>query len=182
MNRFIQSVVTFVFAFLVISTGSLMSLKPVLLETRREAQADWDALIRAVRERNDSIPSLVEAVRAFEPGHAKLLFELNETRALVMRTIDPHALVQAINDQDAKLEFIEKMAKGNAGLEKHPPFALYWTRIAKTSRLANNARRNYNNAARVYNRLLTPFPQNMLVSVFGYIPLNIYPEVARIGE
>ncbi len=51
------------------------------------------ALFGAVKERNELLPGLIEAVKGFEPGHTKLTENLLESRAISMRTADPAALV-----------------------------------------------------------------------------------------
>ncbi len=159
-----------------------MSMRPIVQEIRFEARAEWDGYTRAVKDRNDMIPGLVEAIRGFEPGHTKITAGLLETRAIIIRAGDPAAFVTAANEMDRLLAQIEKMARANPKFEAYPPFASNWKTILKISRRAYINRRNYNNIAGIYNKLLHPFPQNILMSAFGYTPLSIFPGPSELGE
>ena len=70
--KLIQILITFLLAFLTVVVVSFLMLRPVLKEVRMEAKAEWAAFARAVPERNDLIPGLIESFKGFESGHTKL--------------------------------------------------------------------------------------------------------------
>ncbi len=43
-------------------------LRPALKEVRMEARAEWSAFARAIPERNNLIPGLIESFKGFEAG------------------------------------------------------------------------------------------------------------------
>lgn len=182
MVRFIEFCCSFLLAFLVISTVSFLTLRPTLLEVRGEAGASWNGFVKAVAQRNELIPGLVEAVKGFEPGHAKMLERLLEARSISSRVSDPDSVVAAVDDMERYFIQIEKVARSRPDLSGYPPFAAQWERVLNASRGVAFARMSHFTNARLYNRLLSPFPQNLLTTLFGFVPLTEYPMVQIVGE
>lgn len=174
-SRIIEFCFSFLVAFLALSVISFLSLRPVLKEVRFEARAEWDGFVRAVKERNELLPGLIEAVKGFEPGHTRLAESLLEARSISVRATDPSGLVAAVDDIERCLVQIDNLAKTRSGLEQYPPFAGNWKRVVKLTQRISWLRSTYNADVRLYNHLLTPFPQNFITSAFGFVPLTDYP-------
>lgn len=181
-SRIIEFCFSFLVAFLVLSVMSFLSLRPVLKEVRFEARAEWDGFVRAVKERNELLPGLIEAVKGFEPGHTKLAESLLEARSISVRTADPGGLVAAVDDIERCLVQIDNLVKTRSGLEQYPPFTGNWKRVVKLTQRISWLRSTYNADVKLYNRLLTPFPQNLITSAFGFVPLTDYPSPGSIGD
>jgi LemA protein len=105
-----------------------------------------------------------------------------EARSIAMRATDPDKIVASIDDIDRNLAQLEKVVQSKPELAQYPPFSKHWKRVLNISRRVNSARKDYNNSVRLYNRLLTPFPQNMLTTLFGFVPLIEYPPIRSVGE
>lgn len=182
LTRIIEFGFSFLAAFLVLSLLSFFSARPVLLETRLEAKAEWDGLMRSIKERNEVLPSLAEALRGLDPGHSQLSSGLLESRAIISRSLDPDTILVTAGKLDSQLSQIDSLVKGNPLLEQHPTFGLHWKNIVRISQKIFYLRRAYNNSARLYNRLLSLFPQNVAASLFGFVPLRLYSASVLIGE
>jgi hypothetical protein len=174
MSRIVGFSFSCIIAFLVLILISFLSLRPMLKETGLEARADWDALRRAVAERNELIPGMVEGLRAFQPGLGKLSEKVLETRAISLRALDQDSLVASIDVMEGYLAEVERLSQSNAALEKHPPFAVLWKKVHVLNQRIRVLREDYSRVARVHNRMLTVFPQNVLAVLFGYVPLKEY--------
>jgi LemA protein len=169
-------------AFLTLAVLSFLSIRPILKDSRIEAKAEWDAFMRAVKERNELLPGVIEAMKGFEPGHGRMVESALEARSIAMRATDPDKIVASIDDIDRNLAQLEKVVQSKPELAQYPPFSKHWKRVLNISRRVNSARKDYNNSVRLYNRLLTPFPQNMLTTLFGFVPLIEYPPIRSVGE
>ncbi|MEI8181786.1 MAG: LemA family protein [Desulfomonile sp.] len=181
-TRLIELCFSFVVAFLVLAMVSFFFLRPTLKDVRSEVQAEWQDFLRAVRDRNDLLPGLIESIRGFEPSHGKLSEKLFEARSISNRTGDPGAIVSAVDDIDQSLKRIEKLARSNPDLMRYPPFAAQWEKVSKTSRKIAFTRMAYRSSSRLYNRLLASFPQNLFTSISGFVPVNSYPPVGPIED
>lgn len=181
-RRFTSIIITFLITFVIIAIVSFMSLRPILNETRYDARAELDSFMRSVKDRNDFLPALLEIIKTFEPGQSKLVTSLLETRAICMRSNDPNAISPLVIEIDRYLVQLEKILKNNSKLEANQTFAAQWRIISKLSARIYNSRRNYNNIARIYNKMLKPFPQNLIIFILGYSQLHLYQETQGIGD
>jgi LemA protein len=182
LSRIVEFGVFFLMAFLLIVLASFLTLRPTLREVRSEARAEWEGFLRAVKDRNEALPGLVEAVRGFEPTYARTAERLLETRSIVARSKDPGTIVASVDDMERQLRQIQKLAESQPGLDRYPPFATQWQKVGTISERIAFMRQSYNSSARTYNRLLTPFPQNLLTAAFGFVPLTAYPPPRSTGE
>jgi LemA protein len=181
LPRIIELSVCFLLAFVVLVVFSFFSLRPSLNEFRDDAKGEWDAFLVAVKERNRMLPGLVEAVQAFESGHSKLAEKMLAARAISMNSSDPKRVVAAVNSMEALLLQVDKLAQSRPEMAGYPPFVERWKRVVPSTSRANHARKSYNKSVRAYNRLLDTFPQNLIATVFGFVPLDDYPAVRTVA-
>ncbi len=175
VSRVVEFSFSFIIAFLVLILISFLTLRPMLKEINLEARADWDAFCRAVAERNELLPGMMEGLRGFQPGLGKLAEKVLETRGISLRAADQDAIVASVDVMDGYLAEIERLAQSNSALEKYPPFATLWKKVQVLTQRIRFLREDYNRIARLHNRLLTAFPQNVLAVIFGFVPLKEYP-------
>ncbi|MCA1960805.1 MAG: LemA family protein [Desulfomonile sp.] len=180
--RVIELCVCFILAFVIITLISFLSLRPVLSECRREVVSEWEAFLHEVGERNKLLPGLIEAVRGFETGHGKLAAQLLEARAVSTRSTDPDKIVTAVDGIEEALTQVEKLVRARPEINRYPPFSAHWEKIVRSTLKVNLMRKAYNNSARLYNRLLRSFPQNILAAAFGFVPINEYAPVRSLND
>ncbi len=178
--RVIEILIAMLLAFLTLVAVSFLTLRPTLKEVRMEARAEWAALARAIPERNNLIPGLVESFRGFESGYGRLAERLTQARSISMRSTDSDRIIAATDEIDRTLEDIRKIAESKSDLAQYPPFAMQWKKIEKVSHRISMQRAQYNNTATSYNRLLGVFPQNLLATAFGFVPLSTYISVGGV--
>lgn len=182
LSRIIEFCSALLVAFLVLSLISFLSMRPILTQARIETKAEWDAFTRAVKQRNDLLPGLLEGLKGFEAGHSRLAERVMGARSVAVRGVDPDRIVAAVDDIDRTLEQIKKIAQADPRLASYPPFEKPWKRVIALSRRISAVRNDYNRSVQLYNRLLSPFPQNMLTALFGYVPLKEYPARFVVDE
>ena len=173
--RFIEYCCSFLLAVIVIAVVSLLTLRPTLHEVRSEVKEEWNDFLSEVGKRNSVLPAVVENVKVFESGHAKLVGKLLEARAVTMRATDPDRIVTAVDEMDRNLVEIAKIVQGSPELRAHPSFSSTWDTVTSLTRGINCRRKIYNKSVTTYNSLLETFPQNLLTSLFGFVPLQAYP-------
>jgi LemA protein len=178
--KIVRFCVSFLLAFLALLIFSFLSLRPALKDMRVEISADWEGFVRESRERNRVLTGLIEAVRGFEPGQARLAAKMLEAQAVSTRSSDPHRIVAAVNEMEQYLTQIGKLARSRPEIDRYPPFAAHWSKVVEHTYRVDMFRRSCDAKTRAYNRLLTVFPQNILAAVFGFVPLNEYPMVRTV--
>jgi LemA protein len=180
--RIIDLAVCLLLVFVLTAVVSFLSLRPMLAEFRAGAKSEWEGFVREARERNRLIPGLVEAFQAFESGHSRLAAKMLEASAVSTRSDDPARIVAAVNEMETCLTQVERLLDSSPEMGRHTPFAGNWKKIERSTYRINLARQAYNKSARAYNGLLNAFPQNLLVTVFGFVPLGEYPTVRTMAD
>ena len=182
LSRIIEFSFYVLVAFLILATLSFFSLLPMLKQVRAEAAAEWVDFMGAIKKRNEMLPGLIEAIRGFESGHGQLVAKLLETRSILMRPTDADRIVAAVDEMERRLIQVEKLVSVGSGLGGYPPFARQWKRVLKITQKVNRLRSDYYRSVRLYNGLIEAFPQNLVATLFGFVPLTVYPRVHWAGE
>ncbi len=177
LSRIIEISSTILIAFIIICVISFLTLRPSIQSIRSEVKNDWESFEKAVQKRNLALPGLMEALRGFEPGHTKLVEKLTEARSISMIPGSPDRFIAAVNEIDRSLTQIDQLSATTPNLSQYPPFAVHWNKVKYESMEVRIARSRYNSRVRLYNGLLAAFPQNMISSLFGFVPLSSYPEI-----
>ncbi len=182
--RLIEFSCSVLVAFIMLSLISFLSLRPTLMEIRGEARAQWDEMVDLARERNDIVQGIVEVLKGFGVIQNKWGEKILEERSILLRAADPDTIISSIDEINQRLAKLGQIADSSQELKNHPGFVNQWSRIAAKNRELRLKRMNYNETAKMYNSLLTPFPQNMLATIFGFVPLSRYPStyVPRHGS
>jgi LemA protein len=159
-----------------------MCLRSTLLEARSTIHSEWQLFVREVRERNDLLPGLLEAVRSFQPGFAKTSDRIMEARAAINRSSTPDVIMPAVDQLDMYLRTIESIVNQKTELARHPSFGHHWQNVAKKNQEIAITRAHYNSSVRTYNYLLSVFPQTIFSSLFGYVRATEYPCPQNKGD
>jgi hypothetical protein len=181
-TRIVEVIIAFLAGFLILTVVSFLAIRPTLDSVRMEARANWDSFVRSVAERNNLIPGVGELFRSFEPSQAKLAGRLMEARAVCLRAAEPGQIVAAVDEIEALLAQIGRLAQSKPELEQYAPLTTQWKKIQSLNQRIGVLRAQYNTSANTYNRLLTIFPQNLLAAAFGFDPLNDYPTLSGAAD
>ncbi len=174
-GRIIELGFCFLASLVVLVVLSFLSLRPVLVEFRSEAQAEWAGFTELLSKRNERLPGLAEALRGFESGHAKLVGKLFQARSISLHHRPPDFTVAFSDDIDICLLEVDKLSKSKPQLDKFPPFAANWMNTCRLTQQIREKRLGYNKTVAAYNGLLKSFPQNLVCAALGFLPLQSYP-------
>ncbi|MGC8660819.1 MAG: LemA family protein, partial [Desulfomonilaceae bacterium] len=132
-------------------------------------------MVSLARDRNDQVQGVVEVLKGFGVIENKWGEKILEERSILLRAADPESIINSINETDQKMAKLRQITDSSPELKNHAGFSSQWARIIATDRELRLQRMNYNETAKMYNSLLNPFPQNMLATIFGFVPLHRYP-------
>ena len=184
ISRLIEFTCTVLVAFLMLSIISFLTLRPALKEIRGEARTQWERMVNLARDRNDQVQGIVEVLKGFGVIENKWGEKILEERSILLRAADPDSIISSIDETDQRMAKLRQIADSAPELKNHTGFSSQWARIIATDRELRLRRMNYNETAKMYNSLLNPFPQNMLATIFGFVPLHRYPanHISRLGH
>lgn len=175
VNRLIEIAACFLSAFIVISIISFVSLRPFLLDIREEVAADWKAFQDEAGKRSRALSGLAQAIRSYSVGREELADKLLGARLATSSSGDPDKLVAVVDETDRLLARVEHITQSGPDITVYPPFARYWEEIRDGTLRIGFKRELYNRNVAKYNGLLTLFPQNLVATAFGFVPLKSYP-------
>lgn len=137
----------------------------------------WGEVENQYQRRLDLIPNLVNVVKGYASHEKETLEGVIEARAKATQTtIDPSNMTeeQLANFQKAQDGLSGALNRLMVVVEKYPElkanenFLQLQAQLEGTENRITVARKSYNDAATIYNKLVRRFPNNMLAGIFGF--------------
>lgn len=148
-----------------------------MVELDENVNREWSQVENQYQRRLDLIPNLVNVVKGYASHEKETLEGVIEARAKATQTtIDPS------NMNEEQLANFQKAQDGLSGalnrlmvvVEKYPElkanenFLQLQAQLEGTENRITLARKDYNDAATIYNKEVRRFPNNMLAGIFGF--------------
>ena len=164
-------------ALIILIIGWLMSGYNDMVELDENVNREWSQVENQYQRRLDLIPNLVNVVKGYASHEKETLEGVLEARAKATQTtIDPS------NMTEEQLANFQKSQDGLSGalnrlmvvVEKYPDlkatdnFKQLQDQLEGTENRITLARKDYNDAATIYNKEVRSFPNSMLAGIFGF--------------
>jgi lemA protein len=162
---------------IILIVGWLMSGYNDMVELDENVNREWSQVENQYQRRLDLIPNLVNVVKGYASHEKETLEGVIEARAKATQTtIDPS------NMTEEQLANFQKSQDGLSGalnrlmvvVEKYPDlkatdnFKQLQAQLEGTENRITLARKDYNDAATIYNKEVRSFPNSMLAGIFGF--------------
>lgn len=164
-------------ALIILIIGWLMSGYNDMVELDENVNREWSQVENQYQRRLDLIPNLVNVVKGYASHEKETLEGVIEARAKATQTtIDPSNMTeeQLANFQKAQDGLSGALNRLMVVVEKYPElkanenFLQLQAQLEGTENRITVARKGYNDAATIYNKLVRRFPNNMLAGIFGF--------------
>lgn len=164
-------------ALIILIVGWLMSGYNDMVELDENVNREWSQVENQYQRRLDLIPNLVNVVKGYASHEKETLEGVIEARAKATQTtIDPSNMTeeQLANFQKAQDGLSGALNRLMVVVEKYPDlkatdnFKQLQAQLEGTENRITLARKDYNDAATIYNKLVRRFPNNMLAGIFGF--------------
>lgn len=164
-------------ALIILIIGWLMSGYNDMVELDENVNREWSQVENQYQRRLDLIPNLINVVKGYASHEKETLEGVIEARAKATQTtIDPS------NMTEEQLANFQKSQDGLSGalnrlmvvVEKYPDlkatdnFKQLQDQLEGTENRITLARKDYNDAATIYNKEVRSFPNSMLAGIFGF--------------
>ena len=162
---------------IILIVGWLMSGYNDMVELDENVNREWSQVENQYQRRLDLNPNLVNVVKGYASHEKETLEGVIEARAKATQTtIDPS------NMTEEQLANFQKSQDGLSGalnrlmvvVEKYPDlkatdnFKQLQAQLEGTENRITLARKDYNDAATIYNKEVRSFPNSMLAGIFGF--------------
>ena len=164
-------------ALLILIVGWLMKGYNSMVNEDENVNLQWSEVENQYQRRLDLIPNLVNVVKGYAAHEKETLEGVIEARAKATQTtIDPSNMTeeQLANFQKAQDGLSGALNRLMVVVEKYPElkanenFLQLQAQLEGTENRITVARKSYNDAATIYNKLVRRFPNNMLAGIFGF--------------
>lgn len=164
-------------ALIILIIGWLMKGYNGMVNEDENVNLQWSEVENQYQRRLDLIPNLVNVVKGYASHEKETLEGVIEARAKATQTtIDPSNMTeeQLANFQKAQDGLSGALNRLMVVVEKYPElkanenFLQLQAQLEGTENRITVARKSYNDAATIYNKLVRRFPNNMLAGIFGF--------------
>lgn len=164
-------------ALIILIVGWLMKGYNGMVNEDENVNLQWGEVENQYQRRLDLIPNLVNVVKGYASHEKETLEGVIEARAKATQTtIDPSNMTeeQLANFQKAQDGLSGALNRLMVVVEKYPElkanenFLQLQAQLEGTENRITVARKSYNDAATIYNKLVRRFPNNMLAGIFGF--------------
>jgi len=164
-------------ALIILIGGWLMKGYNGMVNEDENVNLQWGEVENQYQRRLDLIPNLVNVVKGYASHEKETLEGVIEARAKATQTtIDPSNMTeeQLANFQKAQDGLSGALNRLMVVVEKYPKlkanenFLQLQAQLEGTENRITVARKSYNDAATIYNKLVRRFPNNMLAGIFGF--------------
>ncbi|MFC2462106.1 MAG: LemA family protein [Porphyromonas endodontalis] len=164
-------------ALVILIGGWLMKGYNGMVNEDENVNLQWSEVENQYQRRLDLIPNLVNVVKGYAAHEKETLEGVIEARAKATQTtIDPSNMTeeQLANFQKAQDGLSGALNRLMVVVEKYPElkanenFLQLQAQLEGTENRITVARKGYNDAATIYNKLVRRFPNNMLAGIFGF--------------
>lgn len=164
-------------ALIILIGGWLMKGYNGMVNEDENVNLQWGEVENQYQRRLDLIPNLVNVVKGYASHEKETLEGVIEARAKATQTtIDPSNMTeeQLANFQKAQDGLSGALNRLMVVVEKYPDlkanenFLQLQAQLEGTENRITVARKSYNDAATIYNKLVRRFPNNMLAGIFGF--------------
>jgi LemA protein len=149
----------------VLLTISLYNRLVRLRNNRENAFADIDVQLK---QRQDLIPQLVEAVKAYMKHESTVLTDITNARANAIKATTINEKIAADNQLSSALKGLNVAVEAYPDLKANQNFMQLQNEIADIENKLAAARRFFNSATREFNNSVETFPSNILATMFNF--------------
>jgi len=169
-------------ALIILIIGWLMSGYNDMVKLDENVNREWSQVENQYQRRLDLIPNLVNVVKGYASHEKETLEGVIEARAKATQTtIDPSNMTeeQFANFQKSQDGLSGALNRLMVVVEKYPDlkatdnFKQLQAQLEGTENRITLARKDYNDAATIYNKEVRSFPNSMLAGIFGF---SVHPQ------
>lgn len=139
-----------------------------LVTVNEDIDAKWSQIENQLQRRSDLIPNLVETTQAYARQEKEIFTSIAESRAKLAGAETLGETAQADADLSQALSRLLVVVERYPELKSDANFRQLADELAGTENRLATARRDYNEAVRVYNTRVKRFPANLVAGMGGF--------------
>lgn len=163
----IIAIVVIIALFLIVTYNSLVQLK-------QKVKNAWSQIEVQLQRRFDLVPNLTECVKGYMAHEKDVLEKVTELRSSWANAKSIDEKVDLDNKLQNTLKTIMAVSENYPDLKANENFISLQNSLSEIEDKVSYARQFYNDAVTMYNTKIAVFPNNIVASLFGFKPENLF--------
>jgi LemA protein len=152
----------------------IISLYNRLIGLRNQVSNGWRQIDVQLKRRHDLIPNLVNTVRGAMEFERDTLTQVMEARARAVSATGPADAARKEGELSQALGRLFAVAENYPTLKANDNVKMLQEELTSTENKVGFARQFYNDISTRFNTSQQTFPSNMLASMFGFKPAELF--------
>ena len=145
-----------------------------LIQLRNKAKNAWSQIDVQLQRRFDLIPNLVESVKGYMSHEEGTLTKITELRTSWAQAQTVGEKAELDNQLSGALKTIMAVSENYPDLKANQNFSELQQELQNTENKISFSRQFYNDSVTMYNTKLEVFPSNLIASMFGFKPEDLF--------
>lgn len=152
----------------------IISLYNNLVRLRMKVKNAWSQIEVQLQRRFDLIPNLVETVKGYMDHEKDTLAKVTELRTSWANAKTVGEKAELDNQLSSALKTIMAVSESYPDLKANTSFNELQEELRNTENKISFSRQFYNDSATIYNTKLEVVPSNIIASMFGFKPEELF--------
>lgn len=154
--------------------GMIVGRYNALVSASEKVEAQFSNISTQLQRRNDLIPNLVNTVKAYAKHEEDVFAAVTEARAQIIGAANKDETINADQQMTAAIGRLVAVGESYPELKASGNFKDLQNQLKGTENRIAVARKDYNEAVKAYNTTLRSFPGNIIGSMFGFKPYDLF--------
>lgn len=152
----------------VIAIGLFGSSYNKMVQSSENVESKYADISVQLKRRTDLIPNLVNTVKGYMEHEQGVIDSITEARANLLgaKTVEEQA--NANEKLTSALNALAVVVENYPDLKSNTNFIQLQDELAGTENRIAVARKDYNDAVKIYNQMIKSFPKNLVAGMFGF--------------
>lgn len=164
----LKLVLGIILALLVICCGTGISTYNGLVTAQEKVDSSYSDIDTQLQRRADLIPNLINTVKGYMQHETDVIDSITESREKLLSANNIQEIAEASDELTAALSNLLVLVENYPDLKSNENFIQLQDELAGTENRIATARRDYNDAVRVYNTKIKRFPGMIFANMFGF--------------
>lgn len=161
-------IIGIVAALLIIITVYFISAYNKLVRERLKVDNQWSQIDIVLKQRNDTIPNLVNVVKGYAAHENELFESVTQARSRYAGAESTEESFRAAGDISNGISRLFAVAENYPELKADANFIALQEKLSGLEEKAADSRQFYNDTVMRYNRLVLTFPSSLAAKIFGF--------------
>lgn len=151
-----------------LAVGSVFGFYNGMVSTSENVDSQWHQVENQMQRRYDLIPNLVETVKGYAKHEKEIFEEVSKSRQALMNAKNVSEIQSAEFNMNTALGRLFAISERYPDLKANQNFRQLQDELAGTENRIAVARRNYNEAVRIYNTKIKSLPYSLFAAGLGF--------------